>query len=810
MHNPIRNPEYEAFFKAQSEDGWPPPVHMIDALRSLMADPSFPASEAAQQAASIYIQQSDPNPDYTSLWPLLFDAIEKFTEQNERLLDFLVEFQRLPDHNGVFHQLNGLTEYLVEFVFDYVDHPFYDTQRDQKRQGWININAFTAKLHNTGIRPEGRGQLHHASWVLRKTLEKAPWEVFHHADIEECLDSLQDGYVEDYEGELDEEYNDKRDHFLEEIDIRTLNGWIPGAAQWIMLCGKEIYEMEGSMGREWPTKWTGIEGWSKERWSFWRQRFEWASTVTALDRKTRQLAREMCVLAKESGSEQSSSPCTRCLRRDLPCSRSQAKLADTRKLQARPNLPAESQNGSNRLEGFLSDAKSVELLVQEYLSKIHGRPHCIFHTATLWRDIRNRRIGKALLLAICAMGAHVSSRPNLRSLQSLLTTEAKRLLQMDLERVCLENVQTCILVANLCVAHANPSSEFLFFRTAITMMQLIRPFANQESSNAVSHELWIRIWWALFAADNWCSSSLGFPRQMKDWPRPGRSPMDETLFTGMDPDAVLHHPNEPCKSPGLWAHMATLHEIFGPIQELNWLVATNKELQPNRMEQDVEDLAQRLDGWEKILPEEDQMTDSNLVEHSERGTGGIFMGLHLGFHHYATLLFYQYLDPISALSPRGRQFAARCKHHALSYSTWLARGRGQSGCEAMYPTVGHMAIVSSSVLLHTLLFGEENEISQSHHCLKANFEALLELKEYWPNVSTMIDRLMEFQNNCLLLSHRQETHRLDRWMVRFLLEYALPLDDKAIAPPTASEMEIISTQAQFFSQKGRLPEFGVS
>lgn len=69
---------------------------------------------------------------------------------------------------------------------------------------------------------------------------------------------------------------------------------------------------------------------------------------------------------------------------------------------------------------------------------------------------------------------------------------------------------------------------------------------------------------------------------------------------------------------------------------------------------------------------------------------------------------------------------------------------------------------------------------------------------------------MEFQNNCLILSHRQQTHILDRWMVRFLLEYALPLDDKAIPPRTASEMEIISTQAQFFSQKGRLPEFGVN
>lgn len=271
------------------------------------------------------------------------------------------------------------------------------------------------------------------------------------------------------------------------------------------------------------------------------------------------------------------------------------------------------------------------------------------------------------------------------------------------------------------------------------MMQLIRPFTHQDSSNAVSQELWIRIWWALFAADNWCSSSLGFPRQMKDWPRPDRSPMDENIFAGMAPEEALQDLNEPCQNPGLWAHMATLHEIFGPIQELNWLAATNKELQPSQMELDTENLAQRLDDWQKALPEEVQLTDPYLVGHSKRGTGGIFMGLHLAFHHYATLLFYQYLDTKSALTMRGRQFAARCKHHALSYSIWLARGRRQSGCEAVYPTVGHMAIVSSSVLLHTLLFGEEEEIAQSHDCLKANFEALLELKEYWPNVNTMVN-----------------------------------------------------------------------
>jgi hypothetical protein len=55
----------------------------------------------------------------------------------------------------------------------------------------------------------------------------------------------------------------------------------------------------------------------------------------------------------------------------------------------------------------------------------------------------------------------------MRSLELLLTTESKQLLLADVENVCLENIQACILVANLCAAHANSSSEFLFFRKSL-------------------------------------------------------------------------------------------------------------------------------------------------------------------------------------------------------------------------------------------------------------------------------------------------------------------------------------------------------
>lgn len=175
-------------------------------------------------------------------------------------------------------------------------------------------------------------------------------------------------------------------------------------------------------------------------------------------------AKRKCIRGKGSDSIPS---CNRCLHHHLACSHSQAKRLVRTPLEASHPVTrssTESQTRTTRLDNFLSDDGSVAVLVHEYLSKIHGRPHSIFHAATLWRDIRDRRASKALILAICAMGAHVSNQPDLRSLEPLLTAESKRLLQIDLERVCLENIQTCILVANLCVAHASPSSEFLFFR----------------------------------------------------------------------------------------------------------------------------------------------------------------------------------------------------------------------------------------------------------------------------------------------------------------------------------------------------------
>lgn len=75
-----------------------------------------------------------------------------------------------------------------------------------------------------------------------------------------------------------------------------------------------------------------------------------------------------------------------------------------------------------------------------------------------------------------------------------------------------------------------------------------------------------------------------------------------------------------------------------------------------------------------------------------------------------------------------------------------------------------------------------------------------------------INRLVMFQNTCLL-SVTQHAHTLNKWMIRFLIEYALPFDGKVpgvVTPTTPHEFKIISTETQKLAEQGRFTTFPLS
>lgn len=235
-------------------------------------------------------------------------------------------------------------------------------------------------------------------------------------------------------------------------------------------------------------------------------------------------------------------------------------------------------------------------------------------------------------------------------------------------------------------------------------------------------------------ADRWSSSSLGLPPQIRDTDLAVDLPMDETMFESLTADEIKL--NGPWK-PGIWAHKISLARLFGPIQDLNHR-SVYGNVTPEEIESSVASLSRLLEDWESMIPHNVRMNAENLQCHIRAGHGGAFVALHLGYHHYATLLYFRFLEPTASSSAFAALYRTKCKSHASSYSELVKLARRKENCEVIYPTVGHMAVVSSSVLLHTLLFSEEEDLQGARDALNANFEAILELGRYWPNTAPMV------------------------------------------------------------------------
>ena len=362
------------------------------------------------------------------------------------------------------------------------------------------------------------------------------------------------------------------------------------------------------------------------------------------------------------------------------------------------------------------------------------------------------------------------------------------LLETSVSLSLIQTLSHCILVTicNSIATYRRPLAEFSLV-IANRMAQLLKLANEDPEDSAVLREVKRRVWWSLYMIDRWASAGLGLSRQFHTEGLAPRLPMDEVAFSGMadgtEDESLNYH-------PGIWAHMLSLVKIFGHIQDLNKELVDN-DWNETYIESSVMKFSQQLTEFEQELPPTMVYTLENLGLQVQRGVGRTFVALHLGYHHYAVLLYYQYLDQYRPDTPNRRMYVQRCKYHATSFCE-LLRASEQHQTEAFHNVLGHMTVVSSSVLLHTLLLGDDEELPMARARLEFNFRFLVKLKNFWPSVDLMVsskfrptaslnadvkdqmNRLITFQNACLRTA-QVGTHRFDKWMVKFLLQHALAL-----------------------------------
>ncbi|KAI1388389.1 uncharacterized protein F4822DRAFT_244790 [Hypoxylon trugodes] len=248
-----------------------------------------PASEVAHHAKQIALPNIRPIQDddcrLHELWNALAEAVNDFTDQNDKLAQFVVELHRLPDGKGIagawpfFEPLPEFdifwTEW-IQFQFDHSQLDESDPEHQKNRQAHINQHTFLAKITAQGAPDKATGgnwnpvldQRERGGLAFTWALERTPWD-------EESPSYDPNGFR------------------INALDVHVL-----AAAPWLAYCAEGMYEKALAGGRkswEYPgtlSNWGVMGGWSKERWDFWRKRFPELSNMSELKEETRTVAKE--------------------------------------------------------------------------------------------------------------------------------------------------------------------------------------------------------------------------------------------------------------------------------------------------------------------------------------------------------------------------------------------------------------------------------------------------------------------------------------------------------------------------------------
>ena len=227
----------------------------------------------------------------------------------------------------------------------------------------------------------------------------------------------------------------------------------------------------------------------------------------------------------------------------------------------------------------------------------------------------------------------------------------------------------------------------------------------------------------------------------------------------------------------LLAQSVALNQTFSQIDNLN-SQAVSGGLQGAELIQEVERISLELEAWASELPDRMRNKRENLAYWTNQGSGNIFVLLHIQYHHFSQLLFYQFLhgsaDP-TCYSSENHKYAQNCRQHATDVCKLVHLACGTQATEPLFSLVGHVLTIASTAQLHILLFSSDAAaIRNARGLLERNFEFLTLLRTYWPCVDASFSRFEAFHSACLRCQDDSQ-FQMDQWMLKFMLEFATPV-----------------------------------
>lgn len=276
-------------------------------------------------------------------------------------------------------------------------------------------------------------------------------------------------------------------------------------------------------------------------------------------------------------------------------------------------------------------------------------------------------------------------------------------------------------------------------------------------------------------------------------------PMEEETFWNLPEGTANEMDLYTSTKLGIWGYMAQLSQLFSQVMEINSQAVQGHKAD---LQQRVEVVEQAFQDWHSALPPDYNLSIETLLRHTRSGTSRILISLHLAYHHYLQLLYYQFLNGNTATTHLSvaHTYANRCEWHARKLTETMQLTVLMEQCDLFSAVTGHVLVISSSVHLHALLM---NGNSEARSRLTINFEILTKVKPFWPVIDTSIARLKIFQEACMERIQQIEldsAYSMNQWLLKFLMEHSSDLTQ-----PSKEEQYLPNNQSSLENQTD--PEF---
>ena|ERR1700744_804737 len=116
------NPSWNKFIKEQEIHDAPLASEQLSALSSLSLESNISVSEIARQITAPILKSLDRKPDSPvdcyRLWRTVADAVKELTDYNDKLVELVVEIQKVPDTTGYITDMQDFRQHWTEFAFN--------------------------------------------------------------------------------------------------------------------------------------------------------------------------------------------------------------------------------------------------------------------------------------------------------------------------------------------------------------------------------------------------------------------------------------------------------------------------------------------------------------------------------------------------------------------------------------------------------------------------------------------------------------------------------------------------------------------